>query len=101
MSDTDSSHVGCFDDTTLLFTVPEGLPDPPLIDVITSLPRMEGVLLGLAGLRMQGTKQSGSQLCAVASVAGWNSSFCYGLIGGRFVLCLKWLRREVSYGEEV
>ena len=30
---------------------------------------------------MQGTKRSGSKLYSVASVAGWNSSFCFGLVG--------------------
>ena len=81
MSDADSMLDALMKDTTSVsFAVPEDPPGPPVLNVVTSTPRMMGVGEGLGGL-MQGTKGSDSKLYSVASVAGWNSSFCFGLVG--------------------
>ena len=84
MSDADSMLDALMKDTTSVsFAVPEGPSDPPLASVVTSLPWMEGV--GGSG-SSQGTKRSGGgvKLYSVGSVAGWNSSFCFGLVGKGF-----------------
>ena len=71
------------DTASVSFAIPEDPPGPPVLNVVTSTPRMMGVGVGLVGGLMQGTKRSGSKLYSVAtgSVAGWNSSFCFGLVG--------------------
>ena len=92
MSDADSMLYALIKDTTSVsFAVPEDPPGPPvLLNVVTSTPRMLGVGVGLGAGLMQGMRRSGSNLYSVASVAGWNSSFCFGLVGpGSGSFCIR------------